>query len=84
MRIIDANTGTEPKVGDTFVNVVGRHTLLRVREGLLSAKALFRITYAPDERDPLLRGRTVERWVPLQVRYTHPSFFLQKVAFIPS
>lgn len=84
MKIIDANTGFAPKVGDTFVNVVGRHTLLDVEEGLLSARALFRTTYRSEGGDATLWGRTREIWIPLQVRYTHPGFFLQKVGFIPS
>jgi hypothetical protein len=84
MRIIDSNTGYEPKIGETFNNVVGRHTLLKVQEGLMTAKALFRVTYAAGSGDPRLDGTTRDVWVPLQVRYIHPAFFLQKVAFIPS
>lgn len=71
MRIIDANTGHEPKIGETFRNVDGYVTVLEVKEGLLSAKALIDVN---GER----------RWCPLAVRYTHPGFMFQKVAFIPS
>lgn len=75
MRIIDANTGTEVKVGTEFTNVNGRHQLISVREKLLSAEATF--VTVDDEGVQLVM-------VPLQVRYMHPSFFLQKVGFIPS
>jgi hypothetical protein len=27
---------------------------------------------------------TLESWVPLQVRWAHPAFLLQHVAFLPS
>lgn len=72
MKIIDANTGAQIQPGQTFENINGVQTLLQVKAGLLSARALFRLE----------NGALV--WVPLAVRYTHPSFFLQKVAFIPS
>ena len=71
MRIIDANTGADVRPGQTFRNVNGTNTLLRVKEGILSAKALFNT-----ERGPM--------WVPLTVRYMHPGFLFQKVGFIPS
>jgi hypothetical protein len=76
MRIIDSNTGTEVRVGDTFENVHGRHRLVAVREGALRAEGRF-VTSPGD-------GTHRDLWVPLTVRYTHPGFFLQKVAFIPS
>ncbi len=71
MKIIDANTGIEVKIGVPFDNVDGRLMLIEVDESLFSARALFTVndTYT---------------WVPLVVRYTHPGFFLQKVGFIPS
>ena len=75
MKIIDANTGIEPKIGVPFSNVNGTFALLEVREGLFSAKGLFRDCC---KKSPL------DVWVPLQVRYTHPGFMFQKVAFIPS
>ena len=78
MRIIDANTGTEVKVGMTFANINGAHTLLKVKEGLLSAKGLFRSQFDGP------RGSVKDIWVPLQVRWTYPGFMFQKVAFIPS
>lgn len=72
MKIIDANTGHEVKIGRPFHNVVGKVTVKQVDEGWLSARALVQVD---DEKD---------RWVPLIVRYTHPGFMFQKVAFLPS
>jgi hypothetical protein len=71
VRIIDANTGTEVKVGQTFRNVDGTQTLMRVEEGLFSARALF-----------TRRGQSF--WSPLVVRFMHPGFMFQKIGFIPS
>jgi hypothetical protein len=71
MRIIDANTGTDVQLGVPFENIDGRITLLKLDEGLFNAKGLFDVN-------------GTKAWVPLQVRFTHPGFFLQKVGFIPS
>lgn len=77
VRIIDANTGKEVKVGDTFTNVNGIHQLLHVDENLFTATAAFLRQVHPRAEPELV-------YVPLQVRYTHPSFFGRKVGFIPS
>lgn len=77
MRIIDANTGIEVKVGDEFENVNGVHQLLSVEEGFFSAEATF-LTQEHRHAEPALVT------VPLQVRYTHPKFFGRKVGFILS
>jgi len=74
MRVINVRDGQEVKVGELLVApaVDGSRTrLLAVEERFFSAVGLF------DQDGELLR-------VPLQVRFTHPGFFLQKVAFIPS
>ncbi len=69
MKVIDAHTST----------------VLEVEPGFRMARARIRVVYrdyAPG-RDP----RTVvtrEQWIPLQVRWTHPKYFLQHVAFVPS
>ncbi len=48
------------------------YTLVSVNEGLFSAEAN-------------IQTRAGEfKTVKLQVRFTHPAFFLQKVAFVPS
>jgi hypothetical protein len=74
MKVINVRDGQEVRVGELLLMpaVDGSRTrLLAVEEHLFSATGLF------DQDGELLR-------VPLQVRYTHPAFFLQKVAFIPS
>jgi hypothetical protein len=71
MRIIDANTGTEVEIGRPFRNVDGVVNVLKVDEGIFSAKALVQINQ-----------RVIS--TPLVVRYLHPRFMFQKVAFIPS
>jgi len=72
MKIIDANTGHVVKIGESFQNVDGTITVLKVNEGWLSARALVRIDFRQ------------ENWVDLAVRYMHPGFMFQKVAFILS
>lgn len=74
MRIINVRDGQEVQVGERLLMpaVDGSNTrLVAVEEHYFSAVGLF------DQDGELLR-------VPLQVRYTHPAFFLEKVAFIPS
>lgn len=55
--------------------------ILAIEAGYLSARACLRTTYRDHTTGRL---RTSEAWVPLSVRWTHPSFMLQHVAFIPS
>lgn len=73
MKVVNAYSGEEVHVGDMFhVPGVGDCKLVQVQSGPFSG----RIKYArPD-------GST--RWSPLVVRYTHPSYMLQRVGFIPS
>lgn len=78
MRIIDANTGLEVQVGETFNNVNGTHTLVSVEEKMFSARGTFQ---SRSNEDAYLPGIVK---VQLQVRYMHPGYFFQKVAFIPS
>lgn len=86
MRVIDANTGQRLDKGVPFANVNGTFVILEMRAGLLRAQALMRkLAHHPD--GPLCEGEPPvgsQRWVPLVVRYTHPAFFLQRVAFLPS
>lgn len=79
MRIIDARSGREMKVGDIVQYPGGGATqLLDARVGLWAAKVRIRTDWhgAPGGYD--------DRWVDAIVRYTHPSFFLEKIVFIPS
>jgi len=86
MKIIDARSGDELQVGTVVRYPQGEWTRLdRVMPGILggmfSAKA--QITHVHvDYRS----GALVERTdiVPLAVRWMHPSFPGQHVAFIPS
>jgi hypothetical protein len=81
MKVIDARTGTELAVGTPVIYGDGEGvTLLSVEPGLLSARARIRSTY----RDHANRLVTSETWCPLAVRWTHPRYFLQHVAFLPS
>ena len=73
MKLINAFDGKEYRAGDMFpVPGSGVHQILKIEPGIFSARAL--ITN--------LRGKPF--WLPLQVRWTHPSFFLQHIAFIPT
>ena len=70
MKIVDAHMGNVVRIGD---NVPGTNLrIVRVEEKILSAN----MTVV----DPSGGVSTF----PLTIRYTHPSFFLQKVGFIPS
>jgi hypothetical protein len=98
MKIIDTRTGKEMFVGKLFhyPEVIydmrtGRKTLRdryviidQIEEGLFSAQARVRISEGrPPDQLPM-QGWGSHHYVPLIVRYTHPDFFLQKVAFFPS
>lgn len=58
-------------------------SLIDVDEGLISARALVETTYR-DYGAADRRIVTARQWVPLAVRFMHPSFLFQRVAFIPS
>ena len=93
MRIIDARSGEDVVVGQylknqdatIMLNPDGSRTevpneegftILQVKEGLFKAEALMKIYYDGRWHEP--------QWVPMPVHYLHPSFFLQKIAFVPS
>jgi len=85
MKIVDANTGQELQVGKPFRNVNGWQALIATDIGLMKGRALIKhLDPSPDAffGPPLQPG--AEIWTPLVIRYMHPSFFLQKVAFLPS
>lgn len=76
MKVIDPRNGIEMKVGQTSEYPGGESiTLLDVKPGWFAALARVRSVTE--------RG-TSEFWTPLQVRWTHPRFFLQHVGFLPS
>lgn len=89
MRVIDARSGAELRVGDTVDWGNGEFlTLVDVEPGWLSASAVIETVerdYMSMTRGPALpKLITRRRQIPLAVRFTHPRFFLQHVAFIPS
>ena len=74
MKIIDARSGQEIIYADDVIEYPDGewYRVLRVDETPFNARAL-------------VEGNHVGRcWVPLAVRFTHPSFFLQKVGFVPT
>lgn len=87
MRVIDARSGHEVKIGQTIDWGDGESiTLLDVDPGIFSASAIVRITHRDYSRTIDLGKAyvTITREVPLRVRWTHPAFFLQHVAFLDS
>ena len=87
MKVIDARSGTEMHIGDIVDHGDGESiTLLDVKPGWLSAAARVRLV----KNDTMMRAGdswhpvTNTFWMPLQVRWTHPRFFLQHVAFLAS
>lgn len=96
MKVIDARSGLVMKSGDVIhYNPDEYVALVDVAPGLLSASArlkrryrspLPRIQDLPLEHPLNQEYRYVEDTIdqPLQVRWTHPKYFLQHVAFIPS
>jgi hypothetical protein len=98
MRLIDTRTGDDVAIGDTVVYDDGTtyevvpvdgdeikvrrlqdeepkwYRIIKVQDRIFSARAL-------------MEGNALEpriQWVPLHVRVTHPGFFLQRVAFVPT
>jgi len=51
--------------------------------GLFKARALIESTFRDYSKDgnPLM---TLSQWVPLSIRFFHPQYPLERVAFIPS
>ena len=97
MKIIDARSGKQVRPGETVIYdsavwAVGPGGSLRqgpsrgkegfIFHGLLKRKVRGGVVGDFTMYEPGYAPRRVE--VPMPVRYTHPSFFLQKVAFIPS
>jgi len=74
VRIIDARSGADVVVGQTITYPDGEWWILRKFEpGIFKARAF------------VVGNRIISpQWVDMPVRYTHPGFFLQRVAFMPS
>lgn len=74
MRVIDARTGAEVHNGSRLAHEPGwTYEVLQIKPGILQASAIVRHVET---------CKVFEQ--PLQVRWTHPNFFLQHVAFVPS
>lgn len=79
IRVIDARTGDDVKIGETVTYPDGSGWTLVG----LSDKSFFAATAIVRSIDePGAPPR--ERAQPLQVRFFHPAFFLQRVGFFPS
>jgi hypothetical protein len=73
MKVVNSYSGQEVHTGDMFhIPGVGDCKLLKVRCGPFSGRFLYEIP----------KGTRI--WGPLVIRYTHPSYMLQRVGFIPS
>lgn len=79
MRVIDARSGRELKPPQRVIYADGDgYEILRVdEEGPFSAIAVI-----VNNTDGIVGGNCIPRIVKLKVRWTHPRFFLQKVAFV--
>lgn len=81
MKVIDARSGKEMKIGDRVSYPGGESVrLVDVDPGLFSASAVVETTVQ------MANGalRTMVAQVPLTVCWLHPGFLFQHVAFIPS
>jgi hypothetical protein len=76
MRIIDARSGVDVVVGQKVTYPDGEWWTLRILEaGIFKAYGLF---------EGEIDGQRWSKWIKMPIRHTHPGFFLQRVAFVPS
>jgi hypothetical protein len=81
MKIVDAFTGRVLHVGDVVPSPGGKPwKLLDTRDAFFRAWAL--VSEIPDMGTGA--SEPGPRWTELQVRFTHPRYFLQRVVFVPS
>lgn len=87
MRVLDPRSGRELQVGDRVEYGDGEAvTLLDVKPGLVWARARVKLEmrdYDDEAAGMPPRMVTTEEWVDLQVRWIHPDYFMQWVAFLP-
>lgn len=97
MKIIDSRSGKVMTPGKIVIYDGGEKLrVIDVKEqGLFTARALIELTQrdysraeprasdqgAVRDRDPMATSR---QWVALDVRFMHPAYMFQRVAFIPS
>lgn len=88
MKIIDARSGKEIKIGETIVYSDEEYVkLLDVVSGIFKANALVQRKYPLKYKTGIhtdVGFAENQIWIPLVVRFIHPKYFLQHVAFIPS
>ena len=85
VKIIDARSGEVMTPGKVVVYDGGeRLRVVTIDEaGLFRAKALIESTYRDYGKDGNALV-TKSQWVPLTVRFMHPAYPFERVAFIPS
>lgn len=82
MKVVDARSGAELALGVRIDYPDGEWLkVVDVEGGLFSASAIVE-TMTRDPRSGVMVHMTQQ--VPLTVRWTHPRFFLQHVAFVNS
>jgi hypothetical protein len=85
VKIIDARSGEVMTPGK--VVAYGGGEKLRVvtidQGGLFKARALIESTFRDYSKDGNALV-TTSQWVPLSIRFLHPSYPFERVAFIPS
>jgi hypothetical protein len=84
VTIIDCRSGEVMVPGKSVSYGDGEKLkLIEVDGRLFGPRALIEVTYRDfgQTAGPLVTDR---QWVPLTVRFTHPSFMLRRVGFIPS
>jgi hypothetical protein len=87
VKIIDARSGEVMRPGKTVSYGGGEKLRVVVvdEQGLFRAQALVETTYrdySRTDQKPTLVTKT--QWVPLSVRFMHPAYPFERVAFIPS
>ncbi|HEY4266767.1 MAG TPA: hypothetical protein VGM94_01115 [Galbitalea sp.] len=84
MRIVDSRSGEDLAIGKTISYPDGESiTLLDFRPRLFMARMRVR-SVERDYSKPGYPLHTVEQWVDGPIRWFHPAFAGQRVAFFPS
>ena len=84
MKIIDARSGEVMTPGKIVVYGDGEKLrVVTVDQGVFRARALIESTYRDYSKDGDALV-TTSQWVPLSVRFLHPAYPFERVAFIPS
>ena len=85
MKIVDARSGQVMTPGKVVPYGGGEKIrVVNAELGLFRARALVQRTYRDYSRPGERSLVTTTDWVPLSVRFMHPSYMFERVAFIPS